>query len=52
MLTDGAVKRSASPICSAIAMNRLLNTSGRIGSASFAEALARARLRAREDEVV
>ena len=52
MLTDCAVLRSASPICSAIAMNRLLNTSSSIGSASFAEPLALARLGARQNEVV
>jgi hypothetical protein len=45
MLTECAVFCSATPICSAMFMKRLLNTSSRIGSASVPMACARARVR-------
>jgi hypothetical protein len=53
MLTDVAVLASVTPICSAIAMNRLLNTSSSTGSAVVPIACARLRgLDALEHEVV
>ena len=52
MLTDCAVLRSASPICSAIDMNRLLNTSSSTGSASAPRRLALARGDAAHDEMI
>ena len=52
MLTDCAVSRSASPICSAIAMKRLLNTSSSTGSAAVPQRFARVAARARQHEIV
>ena len=53
MLTEYAVLASVTPICSAIAMNRLLNTSSRTGSAVVPIAcVAPRRLDALEHEVV
>ena len=52
MLTEYAVLASVTPICSAIAMNRLLKTSSRIGSARRADRMrAPRRLDALEHEV-
>ena len=53
MLTEYAVLASVTPICSAIAMNRLLNTSSSTGSAVRADRVrAPRRLDALEHEVV
>ncbi len=53
MLTEYAVFASVTPICSAIAMNRLLNTSSSTGSARRADRVrALARLDALEHEIV
>ncbi len=41
MFTEVAVLASVTPICSAMAMNRLLNTSSRIGSACVPMACSR-----------
>ena len=43
MLTDCAVLRSASPICSAMLMKRLLNTSSSAGSGPCVERAANPR---------
>ncbi len=52
MLTEYAVLASVTPICSAIAMNRLLKTSSSTGSAVGADRVrARRRLDALEHEV-